>query len=140
MLCGTCRRQVAKGAAFCPSCGASVAGGEVALDVVLPDGVRVPLTDTLSIGRSADNAIQLDDRSVSRHHARVAVAKGGAFVEDAGSTHGTFLDGRPVGGRTRLRDGARVHVGNVEFRVERRRDESEAGRTIIVRPGASLLV
>jgi putative peptide zinc metalloprotease protein len=66
--------------------------------------------------------------------------KGGAFVEDAGSTHGTFLDGRPIGGRTRLRDGARVHVGNVEFRVERRRDESEAGRTIVVRPGASLLV
>jgi putative peptide zinc metalloprotease protein len=140
VLCGACRRQVSKGAAFCPSCGAPVAGGEVALDVVLPDGVRVPLTGTISIGRSADNTIQLDDRSVSRHHARVAAVKGGAFVEDAGSTHGTFLDGRPIGGRTRLRDGARVHVGNVEFRVERRRDESEAGRTIVVRPGASLLV
>jgi putative peptide zinc metalloprotease protein len=140
VLCGACRRQVSRGAAFCPSCGAPVAGGEVALDVVLPDGVRVPLTGTISIGRSADNAIQLDDRSVSRHHARVAAVKGGAFVEDAGSTHGTFLDGRPIGGRTRLRDGARVHVGNVEFRVERRRDESEAGRTIVVRPGASLLV
>ena len=140
MLCGACRRQVAKGAAFCPSCGASVAGGAVALDVILPDGARVPLTGTLSIGRAVDNTIQLDDRSVSRHHARVAITKGGAFVEDAGSTHGTFLDGRPVGGRTRLRDGARVHVGNVEFRVERRRDESEAGRTIVVRPGASLLV
>ncbi|HKH32307.1 MAG TPA: FHA domain-containing protein, partial [Gaiellaceae bacterium] len=63
-----------------------MAGSEVALDVVLPDGVRVPLTGTISIGRSADNAIQLDDRSVSRHHARVAAAKGGAFVEDAGST------------------------------------------------------
>src|SRR5215210_1491994 len=140
MLCGTCRRQVSRGAPFCPSCGSPVAGGEVALDVVLPDGVRVPLTGTISIGRSADNAIQLDDRSVSRHHARVAAATGGAFVEDAGSTHGTFLDGRPVGGRTRLRDGAHVHVGNVEFRVERRRDESEAGRTIVVRPGATLLV
>ena len=140
MLCGTCRRQVSRGAPFCPSCGSPVAGGEAALDVVLPDGVRVPLTGTISIGRSADNAIQLDDRSVSRHHARVAAAKGGAFVEDAGSTHGTFLDGRPVGGRTRLRDGAHVHVGNVEFRVERRRDESEAGRTIVVRPGATLLV
>jgi putative peptide zinc metalloprotease protein len=131
---------VAKGAAFCPSCGASVAGHQVALDVVLPDGARVPLTGAISIGRSADNAIQLDDRSVSRHHARVLAAKEGAFVEDAGSTHGTFLDGRPIGGRTRLRDGSRVHVGNVEFRVERRRDESEAGRTIVVRPGASLLV
>jgi putative peptide zinc metalloprotease protein len=131
---------VAKGAAFCPSCGAATGAAQLALEVVLPDGARVPLTGTLSIGRAADNAIQLDDRSVSRHHARVLADKDGAFVEDAGSTHGTFLDGRPVGGRTRLRDGARVHVGNVEFRVERRREESEAGRTIVVRPGASLLV
>ena len=69
-----------------------------------------------SIGRAADNAIQLDDRSVSRHHARVVAVSDGAFVEDAGSTHGTFLDGRPVGSRPALRDGARVHVGNVEFR------------------------
>jgi putative peptide zinc metalloprotease protein len=107
---------------------------------VLPDGVRVPLTETLTIGRAADNAIQLDDRSVSRHHARVLAGGEGAWVEDAGSTHGTFLDGRPVGARSRLRDGARVHVGNVEFRVERRRQESEAGRTIVVRPGSTLLV
>ncbi len=141
MLCRSCRRQVAKGAAFCSLCGAST--GErapAALDVVLPDGARVALTDTLSIGRAADNAIQLDDRSVSRHHARVVAGQEGVFVEDAGSTHGTFLDGRPVGGRTQLRDGARVHVGNVEFRVERRREESEAGRTIVVRPGASLMI
>ncbi len=107
---------------------------------MLPDGARVPLTSTISIGRADDNAIQLDDRSVSRHHARVLAGKDGAFVEDAGSTHGTFLDGRPVGARARLHDGARVHVGNVEFRVERPRDEAEAGRTIVVRAGASLLI
>jgi putative peptide zinc metalloprotease protein len=141
VLCKSCRRQVAKGAAFCPSCGSSVGGrDELALEVVLPDGVRVPLTGSLTIGRAADNAIQLDDRSVSRHHARVNAGGDGAWVEDAGSTHGTFLDGKPVGARARLRDGASVHVGNVEFRVERRRQESEAGRTIVVRPGASLLV
>jgi putative peptide zinc metalloprotease protein len=140
-LCRSCRRQVTRGAAFCPSCGAAVDGGTSReLEVVLPDGMRVPLTEALTIGRSADNAIQLDDRSVSRHHARVVVGKDGAWVEDAGSTHGTFLDGKPVGARSRLRDGARVHVGNVEFRVERRRQESEAGRTIVVRPGAPLLV
>jgi putative peptide zinc metalloprotease protein len=142
MLCGSCRRQVARDAAFCPTCGAAARGASerVALEVVLPDGTRVPLIGMLSIGRAADNAIQLDDRSVSRHHARVVAVSDGAFVEDAGSTHGTFVDGKPVGSRVRLRDGARVHVGNVEFRVERRREESEAMRTIVVRPGASLLV
>jgi putative peptide zinc metalloprotease protein len=140
-LCRSCRRQVARRAAFCPSCGAPVGDrANLALEVVLPDGVRVPLTGALSIGRAADNTIQLDDRSVSRHHARVLAGGDGAWVEDAGSTHGTFLDGKPVGARSRLRDGARVHVGNVEFRVERRRQESEAGRTIVVRPGSTLLV
>jgi putative peptide zinc metalloprotease protein len=140
-LCRSCRRQVARRAAFCPSCGAAVGGrAELALEVVLPDGVRVPVTETLTIGRAADNTIQLDDRSVSRHHARVLAGGDGAWVEDAGSTHGTYLDGKPIGARSRLRDGARVHVGNVEFRVERRRQESEAGRTIVVRPGSTLLV
>lgn len=92
-------------------------GAQLELEVVLPDGARVPLTGMLSIGRAADNAIQLDDRSVSRHHARVLAGTDGAFVEDAGSTHGTFLDGRPVGGRTRLHDGARLQLGHVELRV-----------------------
>ena len=107
---------------------------------MLPDGARVPVTGTITIGRAADNAIQLDDRSVSRRHARIVAGDAGLFVEDAGSTHGTFVDGRPVGGRAPLRDGARVHVGNIEFRVERRREEAEAGRTIVIRPGASLMV
>jgi pSer/pThr/pTyr-binding forkhead associated (FHA) protein len=109
-----------------PSCGARARGGVgEALEVVLPDGLRVPLTGTLSIGRAADNTIQLDDRSVSRHHARVLAGSEGVWVEDAGSTHGTFLDGRPVGARARLRDGARVQVGTIELRIERHRPQDK---------------
>jgi hypothetical protein len=39
-----------------------------------------------------------------------------------------------------LRDGARIRIGDQELRVERRRTDAEAGRTIVVRPGASLVV
>ena len=39
-----------------------------------------------------------------------------------------------------LHDGAKIRLGDAELRVERRRDAAEAGRTIVVRPGATLLV
>ena len=38
-----------------------------------------------------------------------------------------------------LRDGARIRIGDQELTVERRRDTAEAGKTIVVRPGASLV-
>ena len=43
-------------------------------------------------------------------------------------------------GPSPLHDGARIRLGDAELRVERRREVAEAGRTIVVRPGASLLV
>src|SRR5262249_42901484 len=79
----------------------------------------------------------LSDPTVSRVHARISE---GAVVEDAGSSHGTFVDGRRLTAPSPLRDGARIRLGDAELRVERRRDASEAGRTIVVRPGASLVV
>jgi putative peptide zinc metalloprotease protein len=39
-----------------------------------------------------------------------------------------------------LHDGAKIRIGAHELSVERRRDAAEAGRTIVVRPGASLVV
>lgn len=98
------------------------------------------MADTVAIGRADDNTIRLDDSSVSRHHARIVLRGDGAYIEDAGSSHGTFVDGRKVARPARLRDGARIQIGNKELRTERRRDEAEAGRTLIVRAGASLLV
>ena len=40
---------------------------------MLPDGERIPVTTTLTLGRAADNAVQLRDPSVSRHHARLSL-------------------------------------------------------------------
>ena len=57
---------------------------------------------------------------------------GGVLLEDAGSSYGTWLDGRRLEGRQPLRDGSRIRMGNQELVVERRRDEAEAGRTVVV--------
>jgi putative peptide zinc metalloprotease protein len=112
------------------------------LELVLADRRRVPLADDVTIGRSPRNTVRLDDPAVSRRQARIVVSAedGTAAVEDVGSSYGTWLDGRRLEGRKPLSDGSRLRVGNQELLVERRRDDDEAGRTIVVEPGASSLM
>jgi putative peptide zinc metalloprotease protein len=143
VLCGVCRRQVPRGTAFCTTCGAAVRGraaGQVPLELVLGDGTRVAVSDELTIGRAPDNTIKLSDPSVSRHHARIVADGDVPRIEDTGSSAGTYLNGRKIAGSVRLGDGARIRLGNAELRVEARREEAEAGRTIVVKAGASVLV
>lgn len=139
MLCPTCRRQLAHGAGACTTCGELAPGAEASLELVLHEGTRVPVLDTMTIGRAPGNTITLHDPSVSRVHARIVVGGDGARLEDC-STHGTFLDGRAVARPERLREGAVIELGDTELRVECPRKESEAGRTVVVRPGLSLVV
>ena len=106
-----------------------------AFELVLADGTRVPLIREMTIGRAPGSTLQLDDPAVSRRQARISVA-GNVVLEDAGSSSGTWLDGRRLNGPAELRDGSRIRVGNQELVVERPRNESEAGRTIVVPAGA----
>src|SRR5690606_26474594 len=101
------------------------------------DSTRIPLVSEITIGRAPSASLVLSDPSVSRMHARITAD---AVLEDAGSSHGTWLNGKRITGPTRLYDGARIKLGDAELRVERRREAAEAGRTIVVRPGASVLV
>jgi putative peptide zinc metalloprotease protein len=107
------------------------------LELVLGDATRVPVVSEMTIGRAPGVSLVLSDPSVSRVHARISAD---AVLEDAGSSHGTWLDGVRVTEPSPLRDGARIRLGDAELRVERRRDMEEAGRTIVVRAGASVMV
>ncbi|MDD5200466.1 MAG: FHA domain-containing protein [Terrimicrobiaceae bacterium] len=69
--------------------------------------------EKVSIGRLADNTIQIEDASVSSHHAEIAVEKGEYHLHDKGSTNGTFVNGQPVTDAI-LRDGSQVRFGSVE--------------------------
>ena len=114
------------------------------LELVLADRTRVPVVDGMTIGRAPGSSLRLDDPAVSRRQARISVEgdgneDAGAVLVDAGSSYGTWVDGRRVDGPASLRDGSRIRVGNQELVVERRRDEAEAGRTVVVRPGDSLV-
>ena len=140
MLCPSCRCQVRSGADYCGACGEPIGASPEPLELALPDGTRVILLETLTVGRTAANAIQLEDPSVSRTHARIVAAGATATLEDAGSSHGTFLDGRRVNGPTPLRAGTTIQVGDVQLHVEAQQDEAAAGRTIVVPAGASVVM
>jgi putative peptide zinc metalloprotease protein len=142
VLCTSCRRQLSHGAEYCGNCGTPVAGAAEPLELVLADQTRVPLVGDMTIGRSPGSTVVLADPSVSREHARISPGGngGGVNIEDAGSSAGTLVDGVAISRATVLHDGAQLQIGAQTLRVERRRDMAEAGRTIVVKPGASLLV
>jgi len=104
VLCRDCRRQVTRGDAFCPSCGMPLQASEEPLELVLAGGARMPLVGDVVIGRSPASTLQLDDPSVSRTHARISASNGSVQIEDAGSSHGTWVDGTRLTGAIPLRD------------------------------------
>src|SRR4051794_2478519 len=140
VLCPSCRRQLDRGAEFCGSCGAPLGGGSAPLELVLADRTRVPVVTEMTIGRAPGSTLLLDDPTVSRTHARISSPNGnGVTLEDAGSSHGTWVDGARISAPIELRDGIKLRLGDQELRVERRRDVAEAGRTIGAPPGPSLV-
>jgi|GEM_PF-1313670 sigma-B regulation protein RsbU (phosphoserine phosphatase) len=75
-------------------------------------GQRFALTgDSLLIGRQEDAAIVLESLAVSRQHARILCHGGEYFVEDVGSSNGTFINGRRIHGPTRLAEGDALQIG-----------------------------
>ena len=52
----------------------------------------------LTIGRSKDNDITIDDASVSRHHATIIQTASGIVISDNGSSNGTFVNGNRIHG------------------------------------------
>jgi diguanylate cyclase (GGDEF)-like protein len=87
----------------------------------------------LIVGRGAAAAIRLDDRGISRNHARVWSRAGRVEVEDLGSTNGVWWNGRRVS-RVRLGDGDRLQLGacRLTFRWSQP-DEGRLWRTLYQR-------
>jgi hypothetical protein len=71
-------------------------------------------SDKISIGRSPDCDVFLDDVTVSRRHAVVQRKDGQFFIEDQGSLNGTFLNRRRIESGP-LEDGDEVQVGKYKM-------------------------
>ncbi len=71
--------------------------------------------DVFTIGRDQESSIQIDQENVSRSHCKIEKVRDAIFVEDLGSTNGTYVNDEPVS-REKLRHGDLVKVGGVIFK------------------------
>jgi hypothetical protein len=73
----------------------------------------------ITIGRGAQNDVALDrDEFASATHARFTPQRDGVWIEDIGSTNGTFVNGDRLPSPRRLVPGDVVRIGGTELRFE----------------------
>ena len=99
-------------------------------------GRQYPLDAAVEIGRDRRIALPLDDEHVSRRHARVTPEDGRAWVEDLGSTNGTFVNEEPIHAPRALVASDRVRVGVTVLELRSARQIAE--RPSAVRPAPLL--
>lgn len=83
-------------------------------------GTTLPLGATaILVGRAPSNTLVLDDDYSSSRHARLYPQDGQWYVEDLGSTNGTFLGRDRVTAPTPVRPGAQIRVGQTTIELQR---------------------
>jgi hypothetical protein len=90
------------------------------LKVIQPAGLAgtvYPLGDELSVGRAAGCQITLDDTYASQLHARLFMRDGQLYVEDLGSTNGTYLNRRKVSAPMVVSHGDQIQIGSTVMEV-----------------------
>jgi class 3 adenylate cyclase len=86
------------------------------------------------IGRAPDNDIHVPlDRKMSRQHAKVLKIENRYFLEDSGSTNGTFIHGAKVSGRVEILHGDHFICGETTFRFTlKEQDLPREDATVVV--------
>jgi pSer/pThr/pTyr-binding forkhead associated (FHA) protein len=89
-------------------------------------GGEFPMTPNkeIIVGRSSDLDMVLVEEMVSRKHARISYENDSVFIEDLGSTNGTFVNGEKVK-RAQLKEGDRVLIGTSILKVIAAEGEKE---------------
>jgi hypothetical protein len=101
--------------------GGGARGAGARLRVIEPadtKGQTYELADELTVGRAGGCQITLDDTFVSQLHARVFRLDGQLFVEDLGSTNGTFLNRKKITAPVSMRKGDRLQIGKTVMELQ----------------------
>ena len=80
-------------------------------------GTMFQLASVTTIGRAAGSTVQLEDSFLSHHHARIRHTEGAWYLEDLGSTNGTYLNRSKVDAASLVHPGDQIQVGNVVMEV-----------------------
>lgn len=87
-----------------------VSGGSLA-------GSTIPLSGSITVGRSPDSALVLDDGYTSARHAHFYTDGPDWYVEDLNSTNGTWVGGTRIYEPTRLGFGTPVTIGKTTLEL-----------------------
>jgi pSer/pThr/pTyr-binding forkhead associated (FHA) protein len=95
--------------------------------------------ERMTIGRKPHNDIQIDNLAVSGEHAVIVTILNDSFLEDLGSTNGTFVNGQSVK-KHFLQNGDTVELGKYRLKyineVAHQTPAADFEKTMIMRPGA----
>ena len=81
-------------------------------------GSSFDLSDGATMGRSDSAEVRVDDPFASSAHARIFAQGEYMYLEDMGSTNGTYLNGRQVKSTERLRMADLIRIGDSEYRYQ----------------------
>ncbi len=95
--------------------------------------------ERMTVGRKSDNELQIDNLAVSGKHALIITILDDSFLEDLGSTNGTYVNGKLIK-KHALRDGDIIGIGKHELKYVNEHataDDEEFEKTMIIRPGSA---
>ncbi|MCH9048463.1 MAG: FHA domain-containing protein [Proteobacteria bacterium] len=95
--------------------------------------------ERLTIGRKPENDIQIDNLAVSGKHSMIITILDDSFLEDLGSTNGTYVNGKLIK-KHALKDGDVIAIGKHELKYinENASDyDDEFEKTMIIKPGSA---
>lgn len=84
-----------------------------------PAGTTIALGPINSIGRNVNNTIYVEDDFVSTNHAMLTFRGRSWFIEDQGSTNGTYVNGHRIDRPVALSFGDELTIGRVRMRLDR---------------------
>ena len=87
-----------------------------------PDGAKphsVPIAVSMVVGRGPECELKIDDTYASTQHARLFGKNGAWYVEDLGSTNGTFVNEQKLAAPAMVQPGDKIRVGTTVLELRR---------------------
>ena len=81
-------------------------------------GTSFEIIDSATLGRSPTADVRIDDPYASSAHARIFPRGQFMYIEDMGSTNGTYLNGRRLKKPEQLKPADTVRIGDTEYRYQ----------------------
>jgi pSer/pThr/pTyr-binding forkhead associated (FHA) protein len=103
--------------------GPAVLGHLVVIDrrgqCTIPLGTSYPLGAKATIGRGPANTIQIQDNTISAQHVHLSYHNGKWYIQDAGSSNGTYVNNQPVREAIPAGEGDTLGIGDILFQIRK---------------------